>query len=173
MAIRTVFDSPLAGGMIPAMATSPVELSVEYSVECPDCQKQGQAVKLGFSFESGGVICAAGLHRFERIPEDPTQQPEAEKRPTVRKLPAIALEVGPEPPAPTPDVVEQPEGNVQVLEQMAVAGGDMQVTVRLPEIHVSAVKAEAEMQGLTFAEYFQRFISDCLDNQWGMAPKRV
>lgn len=168
------------------MASQPtalLELDVTYTQTCSACREAGRpGVPIGFSFQRG-IICQTGQHEFQSMPgEGETEQSKPASRPAAAKnlsgSGAFSSRVAAEPekaaaktevaelpePAPLPDgVVEK----VQVSDLREVAGGDLAFTLKIPDRHAQAVKAEAEIQRQTVEEYLQDWISAALDNFWG------
>lgn len=143
------------------------ELDVSYPSTCPECLKAGETVSLGFSFKEGGIFCATGKHKFDKVPGEGTTEPEKPK-PTERVAAVVEQPAALEPtPEPTVAVQEPARRHVQVTYTRPLAGGDIEVTLRIPDRHAQAVQAEAEVQKQTLAEYLQTWIEYALDNQWG------
>jgi hypothetical protein len=139
------------------------ELDVSYPSTCPECRKAGETVSLGFSFKEGGIFCATGKHKFNAVPDD-GKAPETAPEPTPA---AIQQPAEPEP-TPEPAAPVQPvQGRVVVTNTKPSTSGDIEVTLRIPDRHAQAVRAEAEVQKQTLAEYLQFWIEANLDNFWG------
>lgn len=143
----------------------PFELDVTYPSTCPECLKSGQTVSLGFSFKRGGIFCATGAHQFDSVPGE-AQAPAAQAKTEERK-PAIVDEPSTPEPTPTPAALtEADRGHVEVTYTRPLAGGDIEVTLRIPDRHAQAVRAEAEVQKQTLEQYLQTWIEAALDNFW-------
>lgn len=158
-----------------APAVSTVVFDVDYSDLCAQC---GAAT--GFSMQDGGIICA-NRHKIEpqqaqtQASAPTAEQPALEtsgafrsgSRPRPQQRPqqqpaTVGIDLSPK--AETAAVAVVP---VQVSQVATVEGGDLEITLRIPDRHADAVKAEAEIQKQTVTEYLQFWINEALDNFWG------
>ncbi|HEX5433517.1 MAG TPA: hypothetical protein VFY05_04715 [Candidatus Angelobacter sp.] len=171
------------------MAAEKVVFDVEYTEFCQACEQSGNMeVATGLCLERGGIVCAKGIHKDEQVTGvHPTQK--AAERPAAKpaKLnsegafrPGVHSVAKEEIPTlgesgPTvaeierlPEPAEEPEAeHVRVSNPRALEGGDLEITLRIPDRHVAAVKAEAEVQRQPVEEYLQTWIEHALDNFWG------
>jgi hypothetical protein len=75
--------------------------------------------------------------------------------------PVTTIDKLPEP-APLPVVA----GAASVAAVVPISANQLMVTIILSERHASAVRAEAENQRLSVEDYFQDYVSRCLDAEW-------
>lgn len=160
------------------MAAEKVVFDVEYTEFCQACEQSGNMeVATGLCLERGGIVCAKGIHTDEQVTGvHPSQKAAAkqEPEPTYAEVQRTEYPNSSDDadscaePLPEPAPAAEPEANhVRVSNPRALEGGDLEITLRIPDRHVAAVKAEAEVQRQPVEEYLQTWIEHALDNFWG------
>lgn len=189
------------------------EFLLTYEETCPGCKAEGVTSALGL-VDGRGIVCAAGLHDFERLPSEGEALPEDSPAPgqaapaassaarssdrlnlndvcaapaggdVVANSPGLVCESSqlrgeyPSVSAAIPPAGQTAEprhelgaldprsNDLEFWQPVGVGGGRVAVLVELSESHFGALRAEAEAQGRTFAEFFQTWMQTAEVNQW-------
>ena len=118
--------------------------------------------------EASREAARPSLEPLEAIPETAAAVEEPKPAPPApKKAPARAVAPKAAPAAVAVAEVAPPaNGSYVAPKAREIAGGNLMMTVRIPEQHTSFLRGEAERQNESVEAYFQRMVEFGMDSRW-------